>query len=95
MTNINNYILTPNIEINRFLRRANVKYESVIVGAGEYDLYDMEDNLIYDNGGGHAMMITDFTEDGYPIVSSWGKKYKLDVRGNPMGWATISKVNFD
>lgn len=53
---------------------------TIIIGAGGYDLYDFDTgNLSIEDGGAHAMTLTGFTEDGKPIVSSWGKKYIIDV----------------
>ena len=53
---------------------------TIIIGASGYDLYDYNTgNLHTEDGGGHAMTLVGFTEDGRPIVSSWGKKYILSL----------------
>ena len=52
---------------------------NVVAGTKGYNLYDMDDTLSYSNGGGHAMSVTNVTDDGNIIVSTWGNSYVLDV----------------
>ena len=53
---------------------------SFIIGTSGYDLYDYRTGELYiEDGGNHAMTLTGFTNEGKPIVSSWGKKYILDI----------------
>ena len=56
---------------------------TIIIGAGGYDLYDINEdgsrgNISSEEGGGHAMTIIGI-ENGEIIISSWGKKYILDI----------------
>ena len=44
-----------------------------------YDLYNMDGSLYLNNGGSHAMYVTDVTDSGQIIVSSWGKQYILGL----------------
>jgi hypothetical protein len=53
----------------------NLPQECVYIGERGYTLYNMDGSVYYENGGGHAMVITGHTEDGTPIVSSWGDKF--------------------
>lgn len=72
--------------------------DSLICSAQQYDLYTIDGELYYENGGNHAMMVTGFTEDGKPIVSSWGNKYILDIKNDNTKLLTkyyYSVVNFD
>ena len=55
----------------------NLPQECVYVGEHGYTLCNMDGSIYYANGGSHAMIITDYTDDGTPIVSSWGNKYIL------------------
>ena len=50
-----------------------------------YDMYDEDGNLFLEEVPCHAMEIVDFTEDGKPIVSSWGNRYTLDINGEAGG----------
>ena len=52
---------------------------NVVIGTSGYNLYNMDDTLFYSNGGGHAMAITNVTDDGTVIVSTWGNSYILDM----------------
>ncbi len=50
-----------------------------------YTLYEMDGDVYaqFEPGEGyHAMTIVDYTDDGKPIVSSWGKKYILERSQN-------------
>ena len=40
------------------------------------------------------MLITGFTDDGRPIVTSWGQEFILDVKGDKNGTYRTSKINF-
>ena len=57
----------------------------VVYDSYGYDLYYIDPNTgergeIYsEDGGGHAMYVTGFTDNGDMIVSSWGKQYILDI----------------
>lgn len=56
------------------------KYDAhVILTASGYDLYTMNGDLYYEDGGGHAMYITDIDSEGNIIVSSWGKQFIVDL----------------
>lgn len=53
---------------------------TIIIGSSGYDLYDYETGKLHtEDGGGHAMTIVGFADDGRAIVSSWGKKYIIDL----------------
>lgn len=60
------------------------------------DFYDVEGNYMETLPGGHAVIITEVTEDGKYVVSSWGKKYCLDplqVRKNTQTGQNESIIN--
>lgn len=65
------------------LKEFTDKGECVIISRQGGSLYDENRNIyqsLYDASGneeGHAMVITGITDDGYYIVSSWGKKLYL------------------
>lgn len=69
---INNVKVTPsNFE--------KLSYDGMVtILAGNFNLYDMNGNMIHSNVGGHFMTLMGFTEDGKYIVSSWGEKYIMD-----------------
>lgn len=69
---INNVKVTPsNFE--------KLSYDGMVtIMAGNFNLYDMNGNMIHSNVGGHFMTLMGFTEDGKYIVSSWGDKYIMD-----------------
>ena len=71
--------------INKELRRAYLDNDCIILTAGGYDLYDENGNLFYEGGGGHSMQLVGFTDDGKPIVSSWGRKFVADLNGEKGG----------
>lgn len=50
----------------------------VIVGFRNGNIYDSNGNAHYIDGG-HAMTVTGVTKDGRYIVSSWGKKYYINI----------------
>ena len=68
--------------INEKASALSSQNDYVVFGGEGYDLYDMNGNMVKASGGGHYMMITDYTSEGFPIVSSWGNKYILDIKGN-------------
>ena len=73
--------LKPDKDINDQIKRMFDVGKSVVVCASGHDLYKMDGTLEDENGFGHAMLVTGFTKDGYPIVSSWGREYILHVHG--------------
>lgn len=50
----------------------------VNIQTGSFDLLNMEGNTIYRDVGYHAMCVTDITDDGRVMVSSWGSQYYID-----------------
>ena len=50
----------------------------VNIQTGSFDLLNMEGNTIYRDVGYHAMCVTDITDDGMVMVSSWGRQYYID-----------------
>ena len=62
--------------------------QNVIIGATGFNLYDEDGNVMHEDVGAHAMVLTGTTDDGRYIVSSWGEKYYMnpdeldDVRYN-------------
>ena len=59
-----------------------------------YNLYDTSGNLTCVNGSDHAMYITDINSDGNLVVSSWGKKYILDLSDIEANGGDIRLYNF-
>ena len=91
----NNFtIFSSDKGINNNLQNQVNNNDYVVYGGSNYDLYDMDGNAYYMNGEGHYMMITGFTDDGRPIVSSWGKQFILDVKGEDNGMYRLYRVNF-
>ena len=80
--------------INNDLQNQVNNNDYVVYGGANYDLYDMDGNIYYEDGGGHYMMITGFTDDGRPIVTSWGKQFILDVKGDHLGVYRMDRINF-
>lgn len=70
---------------------------NVVIGANGYNLYGMDDVLNYPDGGGHAMAVTNVTNDGTIIVSTWGKSYILDMSSleKNEGWISINKYKIE
>lgn len=71
--------------------------KTVVISAGNFDLYDENGNVVVEDVGGHAMVVTGVTEDGKWIVSSWGHKYYYDPNGTTPGGnpTTHSMVIYD
>ena len=85
--------------IDRELYSMYRKNDAVIIAAKGYDLYDMDGNLSFKGDEGHAMQLVGFTDEGKPIVSSWGEKYVLDPNssiGETSGFRrfSVNLVNF-
>ena len=54
----------------------------ILIGEKNYSLYTMDGKIRRVNGGGHGMIVVGYTDDGRPIVSSWGGKYYLERSTN-------------
>lgn len=80
--------------INNFLREEYSNNDYITYSGANYDLYTMDGELYYEHGGPHYMLITGFTDDGRPIVTSWGQEFILDVKGDKNGTYRTSKINF-
>lgn len=52
--------------------------KSVNILVSDFNLYNEKGTAVQTDVGGHWMTITDVTEDGRYIVSSWGKRYYLN-----------------
>ncbi len=52
--------------------------KNVNIAVGEFNLYNKNGKRIYKDVGDHWMTITDVTDDGRLVVSSWGKRYYLN-----------------
>lgn len=69
--------------------------KQIIWGGDGYDLYDYDEKtggrgkICSENGGSHAMSVTDVTENGDLVVSSWGNKYILDTSNSNSQDVTI------
>ena len=68
---------------------------------GEYVNINTSNFKLYDENGkptgpieGHWMMITDVTEDGQYIVSSWGERYYLNPSELDSASYLITDINF-
>ena len=75
----------------------NGKNDQVMLWSEGYDLYDMYGNLYRSDGGSHAMYITGVTSDNKLIVSSWGKKFTVDlsnVYNNENGYMTLQTIEY-
>ena len=82
----NNWI--PKYEINDINAYKQIlnSGKSVEVDCLNFDLYSTEDldgnglfdDVLYENIGGHAMIVVGTTSDGKLIVSSWGRMFVLD-----------------
>ena len=60
---------------------------------------EADDGTVY-SGDGHFLFVVGFTDDGRPIVSSWGNRYILDVHGEDLDLFEedifrYTRVNFD
>ena len=80
--------------INSKLQNQTNNNDYVTYGGYNYDLYNMDGSLDRTGGGSHYMLITGYTDDGRPIVSSWGKQFILDVKGEDNGMYRLYRVNF-
>ena len=80
--------------INNNLQNQTNNNDYVVYAGDNYDLYNMDGSLDRTGGGAHYMVITGFTDDGRPIVSSWGGQYILDVKGEANGTYRIDRINF-
>ncbi len=87
-------IIESDASINNKLQNQTNNNDYVIYCGYNYDLYDMDGNLYRQNGGNHYMIITGFTDDGRPIVTSWGGQFILDVKGEDNGVYRLYRVNF-
>lgn len=97
MSILENYtVLETDKIINYTLNTQSNLNDYVVYAGGGYDLYEMDGDLFVAEGGGHYMSIVDYTKDGNPIVSSWGRKYILDAKGSkPLsGYHRTAKINF-
>lgn len=50
-----------------------------IIGCFGYTLKDGNE-VLFENGSGHTMYVTGYTDNGELLVSSWGKPYNLDPK---------------
>ena len=60
-------------DVKAYLKRG----KSVSIIDNGFNLYDENGNIAHKNVGGHWMTITEVTDDGRYVVSSWGDKYYL------------------
>ena len=81
-------------EINEELRKGFNENDYFVFAGYSWDLYTTDASLLVDGGGGHYMMIVGFTDEGWPIVSSWGRKYILDAKTSDHGRYRHSTINF-
>ena len=89
LDSIDKILPKEDVKVNKKLKEDFDKNDSIFIGVSGYDLYDMEGHMIAENCEGHAMTVVGFTNDGYPIVSSWGSQYVVDINGS-----NYSKKNF-
>ena len=62
---------------------------TVILGAGNFKLLNMDGSVNLENGDGHCMTITGVTDDGNFIVSSWGEQHIIDIKGTQANGGNI------
>ena len=73
--------------------------KSVVYGGAGWDLYEINPDtgergkLHLEDGYGHAMYVTGFTDNGDIIISSWGKQYILDTSNQSRGNYEIIDIN--
>ena len=70
--------------IENEIKGLNENNEYVVYGGEGYDLYDMDGNRIVEKGGAHYLLITGYTDDNKPIVTSWGRQYILDIKSDDL-----------
>ncbi len=76
---LSNYLLTEyNVDFNS--NTTGKPY--ILIGEKNYSLYTMDGKIKRVNGRGHGMIVVGYTDDGRPIVSSWGGKYYLERSTN-------------
>ena len=96
----NRFAFWGNDEKNKIIQKELFeKNDYLAYGGSGYDLYTMDGERVCVNGGGHFVLIIGFTDDGMPIVSSWGERYILDIRGDDLKFLQdddyrYSTVNF-
>lgn len=97
--NITTRFVNDDIVNDNLKNECNVN-DYIIYGGIGYDLYDEFGDLYHsssEDNAGHYMMITGFNDDGKPIVSSWGRKFILDIKGEYNGLFDLYRywrVNF-
>lgn len=68
---------------NKILQDLAQKEVTYIIEVRGWDLYGIKNGntsqLEWENIVGHAMYVTGFTDDGYPIVSTWGEQKVIDI----------------
>jgi len=84
--------------INKTLYDEYNNNDYLLYGGSGYDLYNMDGTLYYADGDPHYMLIVGWTEDNKPIVTSWGRKFVLDVHGDEtdlLDTYRLYRYNFD
>lgn len=68
--------------INNYLHQQFDENDYIEYCGTGWELYTMDGKLDDGRGTGHSLTIVGFTDDNYPIVSSWGKKYVLHIKSD-------------
>lgn len=82
-----------NYSIKNSLESGTVVKLSLAKGA---NLYDENGHVKQPLGGSHAVLITDVTEDGRYVITSWGEKYYVNpsqIYTDPKTGSTCSIIN--
>ena len=74
--------------VKKFLQRNNSS--TIVIAADNFNLYYPEDidengkldDICQEDVGSHAMTVVDVFDDGKLVVSSWGRKYILNLKEN-------------
>ncbi len=87
------------IDYKKLFKYCIDKSISIVVSSSGYDLYSVDEKTgergekLYDNGGPHAMTITDVTFLGDFVVSSWGRQYIVDFKDNDWCYFTLLDID--
>lgn len=75
--------------LNNFDENSNTQYIIAVKGS---ELYDVNGDLTNENVGAHAMCVTGINADGQIEVSSWGKKFTIDL--NDIEWVYVTEIAY-
>ena len=94
--------IQSNEELIEIIKKHWSEGEKVVISIEGSDLYrvytrdngeEIRDVITHENVGPHAMYIVDITDEGEIIISSWGKKYILDI--SEPEWIRIDTYDYE